>query len=117
MADEVRLAVPRLEVTMDDGTVFRVQAINPDLLRYDRTAAKHGWPAPTAAPFLWLTFLAWSAARRTNAIPDDLSWDDFANERCQQVRNLTDETPDEAAANGTVAGDVAVPFLTEAAPE
>ena len=109
MTDAIRLAVPRLEVTLDDDTTFVVQALNPDLLRYDRTAAKHKWPAPTAAPFLWLTFLAWSAARRTGAIPDTLTWDDFANERCQQVRNLTDETTE----NGEVSGDVAVPFLVE----
>ena len=71
MADTVRLAIPRLEVTMDDGSTFDVQALNPDLLRYDRTAAKHGWPSPTDAPFLWLTFLAWSAGRRTGDVADD----------------------------------------------
>ena len=104
MADHpIALTVPRLEVLLSDGRLLAVQALNPDLLRYDRTAAKHGWPEPTKAPFLWLTFLAWSALTRTGAI-EDVEWQTFADEMCLQVRNLGEE--DEAAStNGTAPTD------------
>ena len=36
---------------------------------WDRTRVKHRWPKVDEAPFLWLTFIGWSAARRTCAIP------------------------------------------------
>lgn len=94
MPDDHRLIVPRLEVFLDDGTSFTVQALNPDLIRWDRQAAKLGWPTAQAAPFLWMTFLAWSAARREGAIPADLSWETFGDTRCVQVRTITDEVGD-----------------------
>ena len=84
------LYTPRLEVVLDDGRTLEVQALNPDLLRFDRTAAKHGWPAATAAPFLWLTFLAWAALRRTGQIEDAITWEAFADTHALQVRNLTE---------------------------
>ena len=84
------LYTPRLEVVMDDGRVLEVQALNPDLLRYDRTAAKHGWPAATAAPFLWLTFLAWAALRRRGDIDESMTWEQFSDTHAHQVRNLTE---------------------------
>jgi hypothetical protein len=85
-----RLTIPRLAVVMDDGREFEVQALNPDLIRWDRTAAKHRWPSASVAPFLWMTFLAWSAARREQEIPAALTFEEFSEERCVQVRNLTD---------------------------
>jgi hypothetical protein len=94
MADEHRLTVPRIEVTLNDGTTFVVQALNPDLIRWDRQASKLGWPAPSVAPFLWLTFLAWSAAKREGAIPSETSWETFGDTLCVQVRSLTDEVGD-----------------------
>lgn len=94
MASEHRLTIPRIEVTMDDGSTFEVQALNPDLIRWDRTASRSGWPAASSAPFLWMTFLAWSAAKRERLIPDGLSWEEFGDTRCVNVRNLTDEGVD-----------------------
>jgi hypothetical protein len=94
MDDDHRLTTPRIEVTLDDGTTFVVQALNPDLVRWDRQASKLGWPKMSDAPFLWLTFLAWSAAKREGAIPADLSWEVFGDTRCVQVRALTNELGD-----------------------
>lgn len=99
MADDHRLTIPRLGVQMVDGTEFEVQAINPDLIRWDRTAAKHHWPAASSAPFLWMTFLAWSAARRSDLIPQDVTFEAFSEEQCIQVRNLTDAEGDDDAAD------------------
>jgi hypothetical protein len=98
---EFRLTIPRIEVTLDDGSTFVVQAMNPDLIRWDRMAVKHGWPGATSAPFLWMTFIAWSAAKRTGAIPADLTWETFGDERCVQVRNLTEELEPSDGVNPT----------------
>ena len=76
-------------MVLDDGRTLEVQALNPDLIRFDRTAAKHGWPVATAAPFLWLTFLAWSALRRTGEIDKGMTWEEFSDTHALQVRNLT----------------------------
>lgn len=76
---------PYVNVVLADGTEFGVQAFNPDLVRYERTASKHGWPGPDKEPVTWLTFLAWSAGRREKLIPADLSWETFNTETCLQV--------------------------------
>ena len=91
---DYRLTIPRLEIRLDTGEVFEVQALNPDLIRWDRTAAQRHWPAGSVAPFLWMTFLAWSAAKREGLIPSDMSFETFGDERCINVRNLTDEGVD-----------------------
>lgn len=84
------LAIPRLRVVPADGDPFVVQALNPDLMLFEDTAAKHRWPSPGTAPFRWLTFLAWAAARRTKVIPADLTWEVFAATTLE-VSNLTAE--------------------------
>lgn len=104
MPDTPTLATPRLLVTMDDGSVHEVQAVNPDLLRYDRTASKHGWPKPQDAPFLWLTFLAWSALDRAGTL-NGMSWSEFSETHAYEVRNLADANGvPVAAADPTPAG-------------
>jgi len=110
---DTALATPRLEVVLDDGRTLVTQALNPDLLRYDRTASKHGWPKPTDAPFLWLTFLAWAALRRTNEIPESMDWSSFADVHALQVRNLTDGE----GANGTAPPDAVDPTQEAVEPE
>lgn len=91
MADVPRLKSPHLQVVMADGSTFDVQTLNPDLVRYDLTRAKHGWPDGTKAPFLWLTFIAWAALRREGGIPNDMTWEAFNGEHCVAVTNVTDE--------------------------
>jgi hypothetical protein len=72
------LTIPRLRVLPADGEPWEVQAYNPDLMLYERTAAQHRWPPIKSAPFTWMTFLAWAASRRTGRIPETLSWEVFA---------------------------------------
>lgn len=64
MADRVSLSAPRLHVILEDGTQHDVQTDNRDLLAWDRSRAKHKWPTAQDAPFVWMTFLSWSALRR-----------------------------------------------------
>jgi hypothetical protein len=97
MAD-VRLDTPYVTVLMADGTSYTVRVLNPDYLRWDRTAAKHGWPPMAKAPHTWLTFVAWAALRREDRIGS--TWEDFSEKDCVQVANATPES------NGAVPADV-----------
>jgi hypothetical protein len=92
---DFHLTIPHLQVTLDDGRVYRVQAMNPDLLMYDRTAVKHHWPDGSKAPFLWLTFLAWHASKRQGLIPDDWTWEQFSEVRAIEVMNVPDDDLEE----------------------
>lgn len=91
--NEHRLPTPRFRLYMADGRELEVQAVNADQLAWDRTAAKHGWPAATAAPLTWATFVAWSAARRENLI-DGMTWDDFSERECLAVKTLQGDPGD-----------------------
>jgi hypothetical protein len=66
---DVRLTAPRVRVVRDGYDVLEVQTDNRDLLAYERTRLRQRpvWPKFDDAPFQWLTFLAWSAARRSGA--------------------------------------------------
>lgn len=72
---EIRLSTPRLRVQRDGHEPLEVQVINADLVRWDRTRFKHKWPPMADAPFIAQTFLAWCAARRTGAIPPELTYE------------------------------------------
>lgn len=95
MADTPRIVSPHLAVTLDDGTVLDVQTQNPDLIRWEKTQAKHGWPKAQDAPMTWLTFIAWAALRRESAIPAELTWETFSDTRCLGVQNLTADQDDD----------------------
>src|SRR5262245_40906380 len=103
---------------MADGRELTVRVLNPDYLRWDRTAAKHGWPAMAKAPFTWLTFVAWSALRREGLIPEAMTWEDFSEREAIQVRNAGDGSSNGTngtGAEGVMAGlRVVDPELAEA---
>lgn len=72
---DIRLTSPRVRVVREGHDDLEVQTANPDLVLWDRTRVKHRWPKFDEAPFLWLTFLAWAGARRTGAIPPDMTYE------------------------------------------
>jgi len=78
VTDKVRMIAPYLTVLMEDGAVHAVQANNFDMLIYERTARKRGWPPPQDAQIEWMTYLAWHALQREKTITKDVSYDDFA---------------------------------------
>ena len=78
MSDKVRMIAPHLTVLMDDGAVHQIQANNFDMLIYERTARKKGWPSPQEAHIEWMTYLAWHGLQREGTITKDTSYDDFA---------------------------------------
>ena len=52
-----------------------VSTDNRDAVRWELTRNQRNWPAGQDAPLLWLTFLAWAAAKRTGLT--DLDFDTF----------------------------------------
>jgi len=87
MADRPTLNNPRVHVVMADGAEWDAQSINPDLLRYERTAAKYKWPGPSSSPVTWLTFMAWAAGTREGHIPPSMTWEQFSRTECVDVTN------------------------------
>jgi len=65
---DTRLSSPRLRIIRDGQDDLEVQTDNRDMLLWERTRAKHKWPKFDEAPFVWMTFIGWAAARRTGAI-------------------------------------------------
>lgn len=72
---DIKLLAPKLQIMrgpIEAPEIIEIQTINPDLVRWDMTRAKHNWPKTEDAPQLWLTFLGWAACRREGRIgPDD----------------------------------------------
>lgn len=88
---------------MDDATELDVQALNIDMLTFDRQRAKFGWPTASDAPFVWLTFLAWSACMREDLLPD-MPLAEFER-RAWQVSSNDDGAPDTVDPTNREAGD------------
>jgi len=101
---DIRLETPRVTVLLEDGRTLTTQVMNPDYLRWDRTAAKHGWSRMDAIPHTWLTFVAWSALKREGQLDQAVSWEDFSERMCLQVINAAET----AATNGQVSDEDSV---------
>lgn len=67
MPDTPRLDTPHLLVVMADGTEYDVKTESPDMVYFDLERAKRKWPGIQEAPFLWLSYLAYSKLKRTGA--------------------------------------------------
>lgn len=86
-----KVTSPRITVIRDGQEPLTVQTTNYDMVNWDRTRVKHRWPKMDEAPFVWLTFVSWSAARRTGAIPDTLTYETWEN----TVLDISPETEDD----------------------
>jgi hypothetical protein len=104
MAD-YRITSPHLQVlrgSLDAPEVIEIQTLNPDLIAWDMTRAKHRWQEIKDAPFKWLTFLAWHACRREQRIPRDLTYEEW-EATTLNVSNLNDDDEEAAAVDPTPA--------------
>jgi hypothetical protein len=76
---EVRLVAPRVRVIRQNGDgpgePLEIQTDNRDLLAWESTRVRHKWPKFDEAPFKWLTFVSWSAARRAGEIDNSLTYE------------------------------------------
>ncbi len=78
-------------VTLTDGTQLVAHVLNTDLLRWDKTAAKHGWPKYDTTPMTFATFLSWAALRRQGDLDPDVTWERFGDELCADVTAIDRE--------------------------
>jgi len=91
MAGEVRLVAPRVRVIRENGTEpLEIQADNRDLLAWESTRIRHKWPKFDEAPFKWMTFISWSAARRAGEIDASLTYEAWES----SVLSVTDTRAD-----------------------
>jgi len=80
---DFKLPTPLARVRLTDGRVLEARVTNPDYISWDRVATRKGWPKLADAPFLWQTYLAWSALRREGQL--EASWEDFSERLAEQV--------------------------------
>lgn len=104
-----KLSTPRLHVVMSDGAEHDVQALNVDLVAWDRHRARHGEPLPSDAPFVWLNFLAWHVLVKREGIVPGLTLRQF-EEQAIEVTSAEAEADDEG-------GEGVGPTRKEAGPE
>lgn len=95
---DVKLSSPRVLVVRDGHEPLEMQTTNADLVLWDLTRPKQRptWPKFDEAPFLWLTFLSWAAARRTGAIEPGFTFEKWRGE----VLDVTALDMDEAEGLG-----------------
>lgn len=66
MADsKIKLDTPHVRVTYSDGETIDVQTENPDMVFYDFERARRKWPSFQEAPFVWISYLAYSKIKRS----------------------------------------------------
>ena len=87
---KAKLSTPTLRVIMLDGAEHVVQAINVDMVAWDRDRAKHGWPSPADAPFVWLNYLAWHVLTKTQRILPQMTLREF-EEAAAEVSSARDD--------------------------
>jgi len=100
---DVRLTSPRVRVLRDGFDPVEIQTDNRDLILWDSTRIRHKWPKFEDAPFLWLTFISWAAARRTGAIVPEHKFETWRDEVIEVVA-LSDDDEDDDAGTPTEPG-------------
>jgi uncharacterized protein (DUF2237 family) len=71
----VQLSTPRIRLILADDaapdgmTEHVVQAVNADLVAFDRERPRYNWPGADTAPMLWITYIGWKAAMRCGVVP------------------------------------------------
>lgn len=86
-------------VELADGRVVDVRITNPDSIRYEQTAQRHGWPGMTIKDGTATvqdytrktTFEAWAALKRTGQY--DGPWERFESTDCVDLDVAEEEVP------------------------
>lgn len=105
---DIRLTSPLVRIVRDGvPDPLDVQTDNRDMLLWEQTRARHKWDGFQTSPLTWMTFLAWSAARRQGAIDAGLTWEKW-KEEVLDVADITVRDGDD---------DAGTPFPEEADPD
>lgn len=99
---DIKLNSPRVTIIREGHEPLELQTANPDLVLWDRTRIKHRWPKFDEAPFLWLTFIGWAAARRTGAIGPELRYEDWEASVLQVVNTDDAATAEPSELGGPI---------------
>lgn len=99
---DVRLVAPLVLVIRDGEDPLEVQTDNRDLVGWEQTRVRHKWPKFDEAPFKWLTFLSWSAARRNGSL-NGLTYEAW-EASVLSVRDLTDRDAEDELGRPTPPG-------------
>ena len=94
-----KLSTPELRVIMVDDTEHHLRALNIDLVAWDRDRAKHSWPPPQDAPFIWLNYLAWHILNREGMFPGTLR--EFESAAVEVSSRADDEAGEPAGVDPT----------------
>lgn len=94
---EAKLTSPRVLIVREGQPELELQTTNADLVAWDLARAKQRpvWPTFQDAPFLWLTFIGWAAARRTGAIETTYTFETWRDE-VLEVTTVDDDEDTEA---------------------
>jgi hypothetical protein len=106
MMADYKITSPHLRVlrgSLDAPEVIEIQTLNPDMVAYDMTRAKHKWPDMQQAPWKWMTFVAWHAARREGRIPADMTYESW-EATTLDVGAITDDDDEGEAVDPTPPG-------------
>lgn len=74
----------------DDLLEYVVRTDNRDLVRWDLTRVRRGWPATSEAPFLWMTVLGYFALIRAGEISDKENVEAFID-RCLSAKFVNED--------------------------
>lgn len=93
------LKTPRVKVVResDPEKELEIQTTNADLVLWDRTRIKHKWPKFEDAPFLWMTFISWAAARRSGLITPETKYEDWERDVLSVDSQDNDESDESGA--------------------
>lgn len=74
------LTTPKIRIRLetpgtDELTEYLVQTDNRDMVAFDLTRSRKGWPSIEDANMLWINFLAHHALAKRGGVP--ISFDDF----------------------------------------
>lgn len=108
-----KLTNPRFMVQRG-GDEFTVQASNVELVAWDKTRAKKHWPTAEDAPFLWMTFVSWAAARRAGAIGSSVTYEEY-EETAEDITPV--DADNKPLAAGEEGGEEVFPIPRAAAPD
>lgn len=70
----------RINVELANGEEFELEAINPDMIRYETEGPRYGLGKIEDSPFSYMTFLAWAALKRLGKYDGD--WPTFKTQDC-----------------------------------
>lgn len=99
MTNRPFIQVPALRVVLDTGhpagelTEYVLQPDGRDVISWEMTASRRGWPSRHDADFLCSAVVAWSALKRADAYSGDL---DRFLDQLRDVAPASDEEKDSA---------------------